>query len=241
MKQVATFDQPAFGASADGICNASELAIEAWGQKAVGPNSGLTAFAYLWRRFGPPWRGGDDYKSLVDYVLTTSEPDVFLWMHLAAGRLDLAMGYFAHIEVRKEADKPAREWSERYDTWWHDRHPEIQDWPETDESQERFTELYFDELGDVEVGKLAAAAIGPCPRLPYTEDWRSADGVMLRVNQALFDAMKELERPVYIRDVAINIFGRCDDDYDTAAEVSKYAGLGVPFDAMERQASKDKE
>ena len=76
------------------------------------------------------------------------------------------------------------------------------------------------------------AAPEPCPTWPDLDNWREVGGIVTRVNQALFDAMKELERPVYVRDVAINIFGRCDDT-DTPAEYSKYAGYGIPQHAMD--------
>jgi hypothetical protein len=36
-------------------------------------------FMYLFRRFGYPIHGGDPHKSLVDYFLTTPDPDVILW------------------------------------------------------------------------------------------------------------------------------------------------------------------
>jgi len=36
------------------------------------------AFAYLWRRFGPPIYGSDPYKDLVSYLLTTKMEGVFL-------------------------------------------------------------------------------------------------------------------------------------------------------------------
>lgn len=36
------------------------------------------AFAYLYRRFGPPFWGSDDYKELVCYELITSHKDIIL-------------------------------------------------------------------------------------------------------------------------------------------------------------------
>lgn len=36
-------------------------------------------FLYLFRRFGYPIHGGDSYKSLVDYFLSTPDPEVVLW------------------------------------------------------------------------------------------------------------------------------------------------------------------
>ena len=57
------------------------------------PNSGLTAFAYLWRRFGPPWSGCDDHKDLVGYILGTPHPAIWLHLHLSGAGLDYSVGY----------------------------------------------------------------------------------------------------------------------------------------------------
>ena len=38
------------------------------------------AFAYLWRRFGPPFDGSDPHKELCNYCLTTRMPGVLLYV-----------------------------------------------------------------------------------------------------------------------------------------------------------------
>ena len=52
------------GASMSEICDGFALAYAVYGE-ALDDNSGLLAFAYLWRRFRPPWWGSDDHKDLV--------------------------------------------------------------------------------------------------------------------------------------------------------------------------------
>ena len=79
----------------------------------------------------------------------------------------------------------------------------------------------------------AKVAIGMAPGFHRPKDWREADSLVRRVNEAVLAAMKELLRPVYVRDGALNILGRCADCFDDAAPQSKYAGYGVPKRAMD--------
>jgi len=222
------------GAGGDDLFNGHDLAIEAWGKdRAKDKNSALLAMAYLWRRFGPPWRGGDDHKSLVDYTLTTDDPQIFLWLHLSGCGLAYSVGYLAHHSVRDEADRPIREWCKRYDEWWWASHPEFASLEENEDNQRKVSAIYWQERNDEDVLARARAAIGDIPKRLDHRHWRTSTGPVHRVNQAVFDALKELERPVYVRDCAINLFGRCADT-DEPAEQSKYAGYGCDQDALER-------
>jgi hypothetical protein len=78
----------------------------------------------------------------------------------------------------------------------------------------------------------AKAAIGDSPSYHRPENWREADTLIRRVNEAVLAAMKELLRPVYVRDGALHILGCCADA-DGAAPQSKYAGYGVPKEPMD--------
>ena len=122
--QVDTFPGQVCGAASNDICDAHDLALEAWGDACKDKNSGMLAFAYLWRRFGPPWRGGDDHKSLVDYYLTTPDEKVYLWVHLSCAGLFYSVGYMAATEIREERDRVVSEWHKRYEAWWWKQHPE---------------------------------------------------------------------------------------------------------------------
>lgn len=159
------------GAASGELADGFELAREAYGLPDVmspdkGDDSGLTCFAYLWRRFGPPRYGSDPHKDLCCYYLTTDDPDVVLWVRPCGSGLAYGVGYM--------------------------------------------------------VSKRLAAGPSPSARR--------------RVQGALKRALRELLRPAYVRDVPINILGRCADG--EPAERSKYAGLGVPpgpLDEMLRQ------
>lgn len=232
MEQLGDCEFKLSGASSDDICDAHQLAQEAWGDIAKDKNSGLLAMAYLWRRFGPPWSGGDDHKSLVDYTLTTNDSHVFLWIHLSGCGLFYSVGYLAHEKIKQKFHEPMTAWCERYDEWWWTTHPEFESWEDFGENQKKVSEVYWNERMDNAVITKAEAVIGQSPSRQDSRAWRSDNGVLRRVNQAIFDAMKELERPVYVRDCAFNLFGRCDDS-DTPAERSKYAGHGIPKEAMD--------
>lgn len=202
VRQVDEFGFKVCGAGGDELFDGHDLAIEAWGrERAEDENGGLIAMAYLWRRFGPPWRGGDDHKSLVDYTLTTEDPQIFLWLHLGGSGLAYSVGYLAHESIREEADRPMADWCKRYEDWWR-------------------------------------AAIGESPDRTNPREWRTAGGLVYRVNRAVLDALRELERPVYVRDCALNLFGRCKDTYEPA-ERSLYAGYGVPKESMDKLVEDD--
>lgn len=226
------------GAGRDEIVNGTNLAIEAWGNRCKEKNSALLGFAYLWRRFGPPWHGTDDYKKLVGYDLTTPDEQVFLTLNLGGCGLYLSIGYLAHESIREEVNKPMVEWCRKYDEWWWKQHPEFMDWEETDENQRKVSKIYWEERGEDETVKKAIAVIGDSPPRLDNKKWQEDSGVVGRVNRALFEALKELDRPVYVRDCAINIFGRCDDSED-AVERSPYAGYGIPQEAMDALISND--
>ena len=57
-----------------------------------------------------------------------------------------------------------------------------------------------------------------------------------KITSVLTKAMRDLLRPVFIRDVPVNILGRIKDS-DVSREVpySKYAGYGVPLDEMDKR------
>jgi len=244
MKQPKEFGGRTTGAAADDIVDCHKLAIEAWGDRCDEGNSALTAMAYLWRRFGPPIWGSDDHKDLCAYYLTTEDPRVFLWLHLGGSGLAISAGYVALEEIKEEIHRPEREWWKAYEEFWWKQHPEFEELEDTEENQEKVSTLFWDEQEREEMMGKAKNEIGECPgwwRRP--ENWReNEDGSLVKhVNQVLFDAMKELERPVYIRDVPINIFGRCNDDYEHAAKPSKYAGLGVPVEEMNKMLKEDED
>lgn len=246
MQQVADFDFPVHGCGGDDIFDGHDAARDAWGEDRVKDrNSGLLAMAYLWRRFGPPWRGGDDHKSLVDYTLTTEDPYVFLWLNLSGCGLAYSVGYFAHESIWEENYRPTQEWHDKFLEWWWLKNPEWEEVEETEENRKRWSKAFLHDQCDEAVIAEARQTIGdvydsafPRPR-PDSSKWRTNEGVIGRVGRAIYKALKELERPVYVRDCPLNIFGRCQDDFDTPAECSPYAGCGIPKDAMDEWIKDD--
>ena len=156
------------GAASDDAVDVRDLAIEVWGDKAAAANAGLAACAYLWRRFGPPFYGSDDYKEILQYILTTDDPDVWLTVYPGGSGLRHGVGYLATPALRRRA----------------------------------FAE----------------------------------PDMATRIQDAIRGAMRELLRPVGVRDTMINLFGRLLDDcydYGDVADRSAYAGYPVPRDAMD--------
>jgi len=215
-----------FGCSASEEFDGCECADEAWGDTASEPNSGLTALAYLWRRFGPPVFGSDDLKDLCRYQIGTPSPEIFLSVHLSGSSLRYAVGYLATDAIRRTLRKANEESFGR-----------ICDWAQSNGYRD-LTALYMDKDGI----RYAVEAIGPCPALRDGRPLDAMEGPVGDLNRAILAAMRELLRPVCIRDVPINILGCVGDDWGSAelAPRSKYAGYGVPIEAMDKLIEKEK-
>jgi hypothetical protein len=107
------------GSSSCDLYDCFSLAQEAWGMdKNDDGNSGLLAFAYLWRRFGPPIHGGDDHKSLCDYTLGTPHKEVFLWLHLSGSGLCYAAGCWITNRLEGKFRAPQVAWEKKFERWW---------------------------------------------------------------------------------------------------------------------------
>lgn len=221
------------GAHGSDLCECSSLAKLAWGDCAIKENSGLTAFAYLWRRFGPPVWGSDEHKRLVSYILTTSHQEVFLSVDLSASEMYLNVGYLCTKRLDMEFHKPQTDWWRAFRGWVRKQNPGA--------SAVALSQLVGELSFDKGKRALAAKDIGKYPLPPRAQNWKRGSGVQKLVNETLVSAMRELLRPVFIRDVAINIFGRLTDDEArriSPAEPSIYSGFGIPMDAMERLRKK---
>lgn len=71
------------------------------------------------------------------------------------------------------------------------------------------------------------------------EKW-SPDTLLYRCNEALKQALLDLKRPVYIRDIAINCLGKIKDELDTfdePAKVYEFAGYAIKKELLINQIS----
>lgn len=145
------------GAKAGLLDCPGDLAKEIYGERW---NYGA-AFAYLYRRFGPPINGCDQYKSLCMYVLTTPMDGLGLWIDPVKW-VHCSFGYLHDAAIEQKLFEERLEFVERV---------EKGAWPSDRQSPVR----------------------GP-------------------ITDALEATMKELLRPVNIRDWFINILGPIKDE-----------------------------
>ena len=61
---------------------------------------------YLFRRFGYPIHGWDDYKSITGYFLTTPDPDIILWCKPYSSP-DLSFGFGISADLAQDAYRAA--------------------------------------------------------------------------------------------------------------------------------------
>jgi len=202
-------------------------------------NSGLTAFAYLWRRFGPPWYGSDAYKDLAGYILGTPHPDVFLRIALKGSGLEYGTGYLITqtFEATLLKAEESAAWEKTFEAWWLDKkltEDEAaileQALPKDHPDYQAVVKHYWDDRLNSTIVREAEGVLGVYPG-------RACRDECPLIVDNITAALQELLRPVYIRDVYFNILGRVRDedlsDDWASAEPSKYAGLGMPQDAVE--------
>lgn len=227
MKSINRFPGKMTGAASGDIACCHRLAEEAWKDYDRGGNSGLTAFAYLWRRFGPTPHGSDDHKEICCYYLGTPMPGVVLWVSPRGSGVDA--GYLVDMATHKRCDKLRLDWWRKFDRVGYGI------------AKQLGVKLPL-EIGSNDydaVWKKAEAKIGKHPRLAPTfkaGGWKKGCPAVRAVNQALLAAMRELLRPVYVRDVPINLFGRYEGGEMHAADPHPLSGYGVPVEVMMKTA-----
>ncbi len=201
-------------------------------------------FAYLFRRFGYPNVGWDDYKNLVCYMLTTPLPNLFMRITPYVGDdVDLSFQFIATDADRKavrlweDADRIAwesrrldwvearglpawmPEWVEKCNeavqrdfgvpvtTWRDSLH-----WAEMYLGHNRAPEGQFPEVVGFlkSMGEFPEAKPGIRRRIGNVSEWADHDPLKA-LAEAAIAAMKDLSRPVRVRDCAINAYGRADE------------------------------
>lgn len=177
-----------------------QIAEEAWGKERAN-GSALPAMAYLYRRFGPPLGLCDTYKSIADYILTTEDDDVALWITACGSdHISLCIGQLHSESMQNELTEPYRIYEEAVQQVWLDLNPDADHdnyW--ADRTSSEWCKKHVSHLKlDMPWGRGG--------------EWKSLESShpVHRLNIAIFNALKELERPTYTRDEYFNIFGRCE-------------------------------
>lgn len=232
------------GASSDEHVCCFKLGEKVFGRKC-GPDSGLVAMAYLWRRFGPPFSGSDPYKQLASWHLTTDDPKVVLIVAPSGSELPLCLSYMKHKSAFKDEVKRQRQYEVDTEKIWFAkkgmRYLSHRKWlalpkRERDAIAKEFSDWSWSKEGRKEI----VAKLGRYPRA--TGDDPESKALVATLEKA----MRDLLRPVMIRDVPVNVLGRVPDEVVTlrtnpdgeteidAVPASPYAGFGVPKQAMDK-------
>lgn len=245
-KQVTEFDGNYSGAMA-GIFDLTEPAEQILGKPEAG-----AVFIYLFRRYGYPRFGWDDQKTLVKYYLTTPKDGVFLEV-----QLDVTGGGTFGYMLREDLDRlcedeqtnPFKKWHARCEVWaLRDHGIEIIKIFEQDAAKiQRVWDKWAADKEDSDFENQAAVnkaflkdqeairnkctdqyeEIEPFPKTVPLQD-RDDSSIMKQCHTALCGAIEDLKRPVYVRDVLINITGRVGDELDDCAvQYSNMGGIGV--------------
>lgn len=193
-----------------------DLAREIYGARARLAASSLTAFAYAYRRFGPPPISTDDYKDLGGaWILTTRDRDIFLKINPGGWSIDLDLQSYVSERLRSEADLPGQSWRE--------------------ESRRRHDEMFPD-------GDWLLDSLQNQNEQPWLDGMQKYPGcppeIDALVERALRHVLFDLLRPVYVRDVAINLFGPVSEVNPSRGAVAKrspLAGWGVPIDEISKR------
>jgi len=196
------------------------------------PNAGDT-FIYLFRRFGYPKFGWDDYKQLTQYLITTPMPGVSLIVEpdVTGGG---TFGYMLREDIDQaceaEDHKPWKDRYERFEAWAIKEHGietmHIYLEPDQDKlkrvfetwaadkddadfkDDEEIRKAFYEDQAKITNDLLELyMEIEPHPEIIPLED-RPDDSIMKQAHTALCAAITDLLRPVHVRDVMINIMGR---------------------------------
>lgn len=212
-----TYPDGFVGGASSELCNMGALAFEAWSDAAHDPDSSALAFAYLYRRFGPPSLLGDSHKDMAEWVLTTDDPDVLVSIHPGGGEIRHALTYWVRASLEDEARKPAADWWTAYrgriaDAVAAERSELVSKRDENGEpvelADEGWAEVDRRYYGGEEHPEVIAI-IGRPPRMKSPKLWETeGTPIQKRIATAILGTLRRLLRPVYVRDVGITIVGR---------------------------------
>lgn len=200
-------------------------------------------FSYLFRRFGYPNLGWDNYKDLACYLLTTPHDDMFLRIIPSVG--DWTVLHFDFLVpsevvhmIHRHDRAPLLAWRKRALDAYVSTHA-LPDWMDEwialakaqfDTSAETWRDTFpymafYVNFSRDEQGRLIGefykevtegySAVEAEPELIDRDpDWRTwpDDDPLKPYFDAASIALKDLYRPVRVRDSQINAFGRVEDD-----------------------------
>lgn len=207
-------------------------------------------FAYLWRRFGPPNRPNDPYKELASYLLTTPHPSMWLSISpYSGGDTLISLRFLTDWETSKTLHayrtKPFTDWFDAFythllknpPTWWdawctavpEKDHFLLQD--KTPKAYMRLLDMNANrpnttspECAWILEQKASWIKTNPKPTDRDTNDWTTwdKDDPHLPFIKAAEKTLKDLLRPVYVRDCPIDIFGPVDENHQSVKNAADY-------------------
>lgn len=222
-----------------------------------------SAFAYLFRRFGYPNAGWDDYKQLSKYLLTTARKDLLLQVtpHVS-NSASLSVSFFIPMTALQEIDRYNLRhhvaWMDRLCHWYEANH-DLPDWmdgllktivDQGFDSNLTWRDAFWfitllndgDEPREAKVWRAetleAYRAIEPEPARSERrdQDWNhwADDDPLKPYAVAAYEALNDLKRPVPVRDSLINVFGPvADAEPEEACQRAPVSGY--PSGAMGNQ------
>ena len=228
-----------------GLFNPDEVA-----EKIIGKLEPGNTFIYLFRRFGYPRFGWDGLKKLTQYHITTPMAGVLLTVEpdVTGGG---TFGYMLREDINQQCEaeerKPYEEWTEQFEAWALKEHGiEIikmfeQDndklnrmWKKwgKDKEDSEFTgekdahNAFFTDQESIRIMYVGLyKEIASFPEITPIED-RQDESIMKQCHVAMCDAIKDLLRPVYVRDVLIDINGEATWNESDENAVKYAAGSG---------------
>ncbi len=230
--------------------------LETAAEEITGKLNAGDVFMYLFRRFDYPKFGWDDQKQLVIFRITTPMPGVILMVEPPVTDA-FTFGYILRKDIAEayaeEDRKPFTERYERFEAWALEKGIETmhiylepdneklqrvwQTWCVANavnefETQDEAQKTFMDEQARITQDLLEEyVAVEPCTDpIPLTD--RMDDSIMMQVHIALCDTIRDLLRPVHVKDVMINIQGKVvwDESLNQDKDSVKYAanaGCGV--------------
>lgn len=191
-----------------------------------------SAFVYFYRRFGASIIGHDDYKTLCHYILTTPVKGYYLSVYFESyGFISFAlycedknlqwdiiheerkivMEYFDGLkawakENNREYFIPLNEGEEKterkYLEWFEQNKSIFESWDDTKVNQKKAVKMFYNEM-EIKSKETREAYPIPFPENTKNDNTPLKDSIM----EIFKKALKELLKPVYIRDTYCNING----------------------------------